>query len=85
MATEIYKSVACNHIASFLNRIQRFSPRSRYHKKKTQTLVTQEHTNLTMSSPISGVMLMLLRRNLRASDVAAPTDLYASIKSSKYF
>lgn len=30
---------------------------------------------LTMSSPISGVILMLLRLNLRVSDVEAPSDL----------
>lgn len=39
MATETYKSVACNHIASLLDIKQRFSQWSRYHKKKTQTLV----------------------------------------------
>lgn len=32
-------------------------------------------TNLTMSSPTSGVMLMLLLLILRASDVDAPSDL----------
>lgn len=31
--------------------------------------------NLTISSPISGVMLMLLLLSLRASDVDAPSDL----------
>lgn len=31
--------------------------------------------NLTMSSPISGVILMLLLLSLRVSDVEAPSDL----------
>lgn len=31
--------------------------------------------NLTISSPISGVILMLLLLNLRASDVDVPSDL----------
>lgn len=32
-------------------------------------------SNLAMSSPISGVILMLLLLNLRVSDVVAPSDL----------
>lgn len=39
------------------------------------------HTNLTISSPISGVKLMLLLRALRASDVEAPSDLQVSLRT----
>lgn len=35
----------------------------------------ETNINLTISSPISGVMLILLLLSLRASDVDAPSDL----------
>lgn len=38
-----------------------------------------------MSSPISGVILMLLLRNLRGSDVDAPVDLWIETVDSANF
>lgn len=46
-------------------------------------LNNERNVNLTISSPISGVMLMLLLLILRASDVDARSDLYI-IESRMY-
>lgn len=46
-----------------------------YNEVNTSLGKHEININLTMSSPISGVILMLLLLNLRASDVDAPSDL----------
>ncbi len=49
---------------------------SKVHNEATPLQENNEiNINLTISSPISGVMLMLLLLSLRASEVAAPSDL----------
>lgn len=42
---------------------------------RIRIIMMKKKINLTMSSPISGVMLMLLLLILRVSDVDAPSDL----------
>ena len=49
---------------------------SKVHNEATPLQENNEiNINLTISSPISGVMLMLLLLSLRASEVDAPSDL----------
>lgn len=48
-------------------------------------IITIYNIYLTISSPISGVILMLLLRNLRGSDVEAPSDLWIETVDSANF
>jgi hypothetical protein len=52
-----------------VNSVQFIMKQPRFYKGK------ETNINLTISSPISGVMLILLLLSLRASDVDAPSDL----------
>lgn len=49
-------------------------------KSNEQITRRKKCINLTMSSPISGVILMLLLLIRRVSEVEAPSDLYKEIK-----
>ena len=54
---------------------------SKVHNEATPLQENNEiNINLTISSPISGVMLMLLLLSLRASEVDAPSDLQQYLK-----